>query len=56
MGHRFQETTGRLVVFMQRLGIKAASAEQKIHELSGGNQQKVLGAMAVQEYETSSPR
>ncbi len=28
--------------FMQRLGIKAASAEQKIHELSGGNQQKVL--------------
>ncbi|MFN6565535.1 MAG: sugar ABC transporter ATP-binding protein [Nostoc sp. ChiSLP01] len=28
--------------FMQRLGIKAASTEQKIHELSGGNQQKVL--------------
>jgi len=28
--------------FMQRLGIKATSAEQKIHELSGGNQQKVL--------------
>lgn len=28
--------------FMQRLGIKAVSAEQKIHELSGGNQQKVL--------------
>lgn len=28
--------------FMQRLDIKAASAEQKIHELSGGNQQKVL--------------
>ncbi|KAB8321044.1 sugar ABC transporter ATP-binding protein [Tolypothrix campylonemoides VB511288] len=27
--------------FMQRLGIRA-SAEQKIHELSGGNQQKVL--------------
>ncbi|MBW4502641.1 MAG: sugar ABC transporter ATP-binding protein [Scytonema hyalinum WJT4-NPBG1] len=34
---------GELVArFMQRLGIKAASAEQKIHELSGGNQQKVL--------------
>ncbi|MBD2450895.1 sugar ABC transporter ATP-binding protein [Nostoc sp. FACHB-152] len=28
--------------FMQRLGIKAASADQQIHELSGGNQQKVL--------------
>ena len=28
--------------FMQRLGIKAASADQKIRELSGGNQQKVL--------------
>jgi galactofuranose transport system ATP-binding protein len=28
--------------FMQRLDIKAASAEQKIQELSGGNQQKVL--------------
>ncbi|HYE66479.1 MAG TPA: sugar ABC transporter ATP-binding protein [Pyrinomonadaceae bacterium] len=28
--------------FMRRLGIKAASSEQKILELSGGNQQKVL--------------
>jgi galactofuranose transport system ATP-binding protein len=28
--------------FIKRLGIKAASADQKISELSGGNQQKVL--------------
>ena len=28
--------------FMKRLGIKASSPEQKIRELSGGNQQKVL--------------
>jgi ribose transport system ATP-binding protein len=36
---RQDEVVGR---FMKRLGIKAASAEQKIRELSGGNQQKVL--------------
>ena len=28
--------------FMRRMGVKAASADQKIRELSGGNQQKVL--------------
>jgi ribose transport system ATP-binding protein len=36
---RQQELVDR---FMKRLGIKAASADQKIRELSGGNQQKVL--------------
>jgi ribose transport system ATP-binding protein len=33
------EIVGR---FMKRLGIKASGADQKIRELSGGNQQKVL--------------
>lgn len=28
--------------YMQRMGIKATSADQRIRELSGGNQQKVL--------------
>ncbi len=36
---RQRETVDR---FMKRLRIKAASTEQKIRELSGGNQQKVL--------------
>ena len=38
------ETKQRAIVdkFMQRLAIKASSPEQKIRELSGGNQQKVL--------------
>jgi ribose transport system ATP-binding protein len=36
---REQEIVNR---FMKRLGIKASSADQKIRELSGGNQQKVL--------------
>ncbi|MEJ7712700.1 MAG: ATP-binding cassette domain-containing protein [Pyrinomonadaceae bacterium] len=36
---RQQEIVDR---FMKRLGIKASSSEQKIRELSGGNQQKVL--------------
>jgi len=58
MGHRFQETTGRT-----RRPFYAASwhqAEQpalsRRSTNSGGNQQKVLRAMAVQEHETSSPR
>jgi len=43
VGHRFPQTTGQTsTVFAQRLGIQAVGAEQKIHELSGGNQQKVL--------------
>jgi monosaccharide-transporting ATPase len=36
---RQQEIVDR---FMKRLGIKASSADQRIRELSGGNQQKVL--------------
>jgi galactofuranose transport system ATP-binding protein len=36
---RQQEIVDR---FMKRLGIKASSGDQKIRELSGGNQQKVL--------------
>ncbi len=39
---RQQEIVDR---FMRRMGIKASSAEQKIRELSGGNQQKVLLAL-----------
>jgi monosaccharide-transporting ATPase len=37
--HRQRELVDR---FMKRLGIKATSADQRIRELSGGNQQKVL--------------
>jgi len=55
-GASFRKRQGELVDrFMQRLGIKAVSAEQKIHEL-GRQSAEGSRAMAVQEYETSSPR
>jgi len=53
MGHRFRKRQGELVDrFMQRLGIKATGAEQKIHELGRQSAEGPSGAMAVQEYET----
>ena len=41
--HRVAPAAGGVVErYMQRMGIKATSADQRIRELSGGNQQKVL--------------
>jgi ribose transport system ATP-binding protein len=43
-------------IFMERLRIKAAGPEQKVAELSGGNQQKVLLALARHRAEGTAAR